>query len=308
MNTNANTSSIQQINETASIANRAMKFRLSRGGTKRRVRDRDAEAVVKQQLGDEGQIVSRQLFKDKSNLVGQYQNKANEMYAYHIKSTLPFGDEGSRVLPNTSYFTYTQKMNDFISELALLRNQILSTWDALVQADITQRNNDLAAQGKPQSAQVGDYPTVQQMENTLYVSWFPEPISTINDFRFNLEPEMLDVVQRQFDDMIAQCSAERFNRMLTPVSAFIEKLTHYKGDKGQRWYDSFVDNLAAIPEEIRALNIVDDPVVDTFIEEIEKMMRPYAPNPSMLKEDSQAREELKKKLEVLEGSLKGYCI
>ncbi len=51
------------------IANRAMKFRLSRGGTKRRVRDKDAEALVKQTLGDEGQIVSRQLFKDKNSLI-----------------------------------------------------------------------------------------------------------------------------------------------------------------------------------------------------------------------------------------------
>ena len=32
--------------------------------------------------------VSRELFKDKGNLVGQYQNKSNEMYAYHVKCNL----------------------------------------------------------------------------------------------------------------------------------------------------------------------------------------------------------------------------
>lgn len=299
---------IKAINETTSIANRAMKFRLSRGGTKRRVRDKDAEAIIKQQLGDEGQIVSRQLFKDKGNLVNQYQNKANEMYAFHVKSTLPFGDDSSRVLPNTSYFDYTQKMQDFISELSVMRSQILSTWDTLIQNDINARNADLAAQGKPQLAQVSDYPTVQQMENTLYVAWFPEPISTVNDFRFNLEPAMLEVAQRQFDDMVEQCSRERFNRMLTPVSAFIEKLNNYKGDKGQRWYDSFVENLAALPQEIKALNIVDDPNVDSFLDQIDTIIRPYAPNPSALKEDAHARDEIKKKLEALESGLKGYCI
>lgn len=300
--------SIDDLAETMSIANRAMKFRLSRGGVKKRVRDRDAEAVVKSQLGDEGQIVSRELFKDKGNLVGQYQNKSNEMYTYHIKCTLPFGDDTSRVLPNVAYFTYTQKMNDFISELSVLRSQILANWDALVAADIVTRNRDLVAQGNKPIAKVEDYPTIKAMENTLYVSWFPEPISTVNDFRFNLPAEMRELAQRQHDDMVAQCSGERFNRMLKPVSAFIEKLSKYTGEKGQRWYDSFVDNLAALPEEIRAVNVVDDPVVDTFVEEIEKMMRPYAPNPSMLKEDAYAREELKKKLEQLESDLKGYCL
>ena len=302
------TTNAATLQETASIANRAMKFRLSRGGTKRRVRDKDAEALVKSTLGDQGQIVSRELFKDKSNLVGQYQNKANEMYGYHVKCTLPFGDDSSRVLPNTAYFPYTQKMGDFISELSILRSQILASWDQLVLSDIAARNQELAGQGKPQSAQVSDYPTVQQMENTLYVSWFPEPISTVNDFRFQLSPEMLDVAQRQFDDMVSQCSSARFTRMLTPISAMIEKLAAYKGDKGQRWYDSFVENIATMPEEVRALNIVDDPVIDGFLQQIESAIRPYAPNPSALKEDTYAREELKKKLEALEAGLKGYCI
>jgi len=302
------TTNAAALQETASIANRAMKFRLSRGGTKRRVRDKDAEALVKQTLGDQGQIVSRELFKDKGNLVGQYQNKSNEMYAYHVKCTLPFGDDTSRVLPNTTYFPYTQQMGDFISELSILRSQILAAWDGLVLKDIASRNQELAGQGKPQSAQVSDYPSVKQMENTLYVSWFPEPISTVNDFRFQLSPEMMDVAQRQFDDMVSQCSAARFTRMLTPISAMIEKLAAYKGDKGQRWYDSFVENIATMPEEVRALNIVDDPVIDGFLQQIESAIRPYAPNPSALKEDTHAREELKKKLEALESGLKGYCI
>lgn len=302
------TTNAQALQETTSIANRAMKFRLSRGGTKRRVRDKDAEAMVKNALGDQGQIVSRKLFNDEGNLVGQYQNKSNEMYAYHVKATLPFGDDTSRVLPNTLYFPYTQKMNDFISELAVLRSRILPTWDAIVLADITSRNLELAAQGKPQSAHVSDYPTVQQMENALYVSWFPEPISTVNDFRFQLSPEMLDVAQKQFDDMVTACSNARFVRVLTPISRMIEKLNEYKGDKGQRWYDSFVDNIAAMPEEVRALNIIDDPVLDAFLQQIDSIILPCTLNPSLLKEDAFARDELKKKLESLESGLKGYCL
>jgi len=38
------TTTAKDLQETTSIANRAMKFKLSRGGTKRRIRDKDAEA------------------------------------------------------------------------------------------------------------------------------------------------------------------------------------------------------------------------------------------------------------------------
>jgi hypothetical protein len=80
----------------------------------------------------------------------------------------------------------------------------------------------------------------------------------------------------------------------------------YKGDKGQKWYDSFLDNLAALPEEIDALNIVDDPVVDAFVQQISSIVAPYAHGQDVLKEDAYAREEMKKKLLALENSLKGY--
>jgi hypothetical protein len=214
---------MNKLQDTTSIASRAMKFKLSRGGTKRRVRDKDAEALLKNQLGDEGQIVSRELFKGK-NKVSEYQGLANEMHGYHVKATLPFGDDSSRVLLNTNYFDYTTKMNNYISQLAQFRYVILASWDQLVQDDINSRNNALTAAGNAPLAKVSDYPTRHSMENRLYVTWFPEPISTVNDFRFDLPADMLEVVDKQFADMIETASRERFTRMLNPVSAFIGKL------------------------------------------------------------------------------------
>jgi hypothetical protein len=297
---------LNKLQDTTSIASRAMKFKLSRGGTKRRVRDKDAEALLKNQLGDEGQIVSRELFKGK-NKVSEYQGLANEMHGYHVKATLPFGDDSSRVLLNTNYFDYTTKMNNYISQLAQFRYVILASWDQLVQDDINSRNNALIAAGNAPLAKVSDYPTRHSMENRLYVTWFPEPISTVNDFRFDLPADMLEVVDKQFADMIETASRERFTRMLNPVSAFIGKLERYTGEKGQRWYDSFVENLASLPEEIAALNIKDEPMVDKFLSDIQALIAPHAANQETLKEDKHARDEMKRKLEALEAGLKGYA-
>ena len=130
------------LQETTSIKNRAMKFRLSRGGTHRRVRDKDAEALVKKTLGDEGQIVSRELFTGK-NYLTEYQTLAGEMYSYHVKATLPFGDDGSRLLPNQAYFDYTSKMGNYISRLDNLKGLIVTNWGAMVQTDINARNSRL---------------------------------------------------------------------------------------------------------------------------------------------------------------------
>jgi len=295
------------LQESTSIANRAMKFKLSRGGTAKRIRDKDAESLVKATLGDEGQIVSRELFSDKGNLVHKYQGLSNEMYTYHIKATLPFGDDSSRALPNACYFDYTGKMQDFISRLDALKGHILTQWDSLVQVDMQSRNNRLTAQGKAASAKFDDYPTREQMDSRLYVNWYPEPISTSGDFRFTVPPEMLVKLDAQLAEMVEEAGRSLYIRMLSPVTAFIKKLDGFKGDKGQRWHDSFIDNLNALTSELPPLNINDDPMVTSLLSQIDAIIKPYVFQPDALKEDEFARTEVKSKLEALEAQLKGYA-
>lgn len=303
---NAPTTAASLLDQT-SIANRAMLFSLRRGGTHRRVRDRDAEAMVKQQLGDEGQIVSRELFTDKNSLVYKYQQLSGEMYAYHTKATLPYGDDGKRLLPNASYFDYTTKMQGFISQLDNLKVQIIANWDGMVLADIMARNSRLMGLGKAPVAKLDDYPTASHMEARLYVDWFPTPISTSGDFRFQLPQDMLDRVDRQITEMLEDAGRDLYVRMLKPVTAFVDKLNSYKGDKGQRWHDSFIDNLNALTTELPQLNVNSDPVVDQLLKQIDQIITPYKFAPDALKEDEQARAAVKARMEQLEATLKGYA-
>ena len=105
----------QQLMEDTSIASRAMKAVFHRGvGASKRTRDPAAESMVKQQYGDEGQIVTRKLFIKKDGLVQQRNTLANEMYNFHMKSTLPHGDDGSRLLPNKMYMEYVTQMLSLI--------------------------------------------------------------------------------------------------------------------------------------------------------------------------------------------------
>jgi hypothetical protein len=298
---------VSRLLEAANLSNRAMKFRLSRGGTARRFRDEDAEALVKSTFGDEGQIVSKELFKDKNSIVRKYQQKSNEMYAYHINATLPLGNDGGRALMNTQLFSYTGEMGNFISALKNMAYTIVTIWDAIVAKDIADRNNELACQGKPQSASVKDYPTASQMEKRLYVSWYGEPIPSSDDPRWSVPQEMRDALDKQYAEQVEIASREVFGRMLKPVSAFIEKLNTYKGEKGQKWHDSFVDNLNALSRDIPKVDFTGDPAVNGFLAQIDDIVRPYVFNPGALKEDEYARMSVKAKLEALEGNLKGYA-
>ena len=297
---------LKKIIEDSSLASRSIIFRLSRGGTRRRVRDSAAEQLVKQQLGDEGQIVSRELFRDKSSPVYQYQLLSGEMYQYHIRSTLPFGRDGGGLLPNERYFEYTTTMQNYISRLDTMRDVIVNNWSSIVTNDIVLRNAELQRQGKAQTASPLDYPTVEDMKNKLYVEWHPSPVPTAGNFLVELPQDMQDRFAAYEQDVAAACNAELVERMLTPLNAFIAKLSKYTGEKGQRWHDSFIENLSAVVDALPVLNINRNKEIETLHAQLKELVEPLAASPEALKEDSEVRARVKSRMEELAKSMGGY--
>lgn len=299
---------VSKVVASLDVANRAMKFRLSRGGTSKRIRDKSAEAQVASDTGEDGWIVSRSLFQDKDSLVYKYQALGNEMYQYHIKATLPFGDDSSRLLPNAKYFEYTSEMQTHISKMDQMKNLILNDWVNIVQKDVDSRNATKALHGKPQDAAPSEYPSRQQMDERLYVQWYPEPISTSGDFRFVQSDEMTARFASAMEEAVKEAGRDLYVRMLTPVTSFINKLNTYTGEKGQRFANSFLENLNSLSADLPKLNINDDPEVTRLLAEIDTIVKPYVFAPDALKENQANRDAIKAKLEQLEAQIKGYTL
>jgi len=291
-----------------SISLRAMKFKLQRGGVRRSARDKDAEEVIKSLKGDEGQIVSRKLFLNKNSPVQKYQQKANEMYQYHIANTLPCGDDATRLMKNSIYFEYTGRMRQSISELELLKQTIVgseATYANVVCDDVTERNNHLTAQGKPATATQEDYLPFDEMARRLYVTWYPEPISTSGDFRFEIPDEMKHRCDEQLAQMLEDAKADLYARMLAPMKAFVEKLTVPIGEDGSVFRNTLVSNLADLVDHLPRLNLDDDSRVAGAIKALSETIEPYAGNPDALRESPAVRSKAKADVETLMSQLSG---
>jgi len=291
-----------------SISSRAMKFKLMRGGVRRSARDKDAEEVIKSLKGDEGQIVSRKLFLNKNSPVQKYQQKANEMYQYHVANTLPCGDDATRLLKNSIYFEYTSKMQQFISELESLKQKIVGSeaiYMNVVTDDVMERNAALAAQGKPATATPDDYLSFDEMERRLYVTWYPEPISTSGDFRFEIPDEMRTRCDEQLDQMLREAKADIYVRMLAPMKAFVEKLSVPIGEDGSVFRNTLVSNVADLVEHLPRLNLDDDSQVTEAINALRDAIMPYSGNPDTLRESPAVRSKAKADVEKLMAQLSG---
>lgn len=297
---------VDQLVEDTSIANRAMKAILHRGvGAGRRTRDAAAENLVKQQMGDEGQIVTRRLFAGKTNLIFQRNQLAGEMYAYHMKMTLPHGDDGSRLLPNSIYMEYSQAMAAFETQLRTLDLNILATYDQLVRDDIAVRNAALMAKGKTEAACEADYPSASKMHEYLYVDWHLEPISTAHDFRYEVDDAIRDRLDERLKQIEGEIHFELFERMVDPMKRFVEKLSVPIGGDGGIFRDSLVGNLNEL-SYLRKLNLNADPRVNELLDGIEAVIKPYVFAPDVLREVPEARSAAKEKMAELVRKLDGY--
>lgn len=297
----------QQLTEEVSIANRAMKAVFHRGvGAARRIRDEAAEAAVKSQFGDEGQIVTRKLFANKASLIYKRNQIANEMYTYHMKLTLPHGDDGSRLLPNAVYFEYVQKMAHFEAQLKTLDEHIVVNYPQLVAEDVAFRKAALIAQGKSTVVTADEYPSKEQIAGYLYAQWHLEPIATANDFRYQVAPEIVERLNGRLQQMEDDLRFEFGRRLAEPMQRFVEKLSVGIGEQGSIFRDSMIENLNELVQLLPKLNVNNDPRITELVEGVKAVIRPYVFAPDVLRQNQAARETARDKMKALLGKLEGY--
>jgi hypothetical protein len=297
----------QAVFEDISIATRAMKAVFRRGiGATRRVRDPQAEALVRTSLGDEGQIVTRKVFTDKQSPINKRQVLATEMYMFHMKMTLPLGDDGSRALPNKLYFDYTTQMVQYESQIRQHDMHIVQNYQQLVADDVAKRNAALINQGKTPTAAPSDYPSQQQMESYLYVSWHLEPISTAGDFRHEVDDDIKQRLAAHLTRATEEANAQLYSRMLEPMKRFVEKLSVPIGEQGAIFRDSLVGNINDMLNLVPQQNLTDDPTISTLVEEIKAIVQPYVFCPDALREVPETRQAARDKMAELMKRFDGY--
>lgn len=300
---------VDQVVEDTSIATRAMKAVFHRGiGATRRVRDTNAEQMVRSTLGDEGQIVTRKVFTDKQSPLYKRQQLANEMYQFHMRHTLPLGDDGSRALPNALYFDYTTNMQQYEAQIRQLDMQVLANYDQMVEDDVDARNAALIKQGKHPSASVDDYPSKAQMESYLYVHWHLEPISTAGDFRYEVDEGIKQRLAARLTRVAEEAKLDLYARMLEPMKRFVEKLSVPIGQQGSIFRDSLVGNINEMLTLLPKLNVDNDPQITKLIEDIRAVVQPYVFHPDILREQPESRQAARDKMAEIMRRFDGYNI
>lgn len=178
---------------------------------------------------------------------------------YHYQQTLPWGDNGDRLLPAVSCMDYLDAIRAFTAEHEKLVEDFVKQYPAIIK--------DAAARlGTLYNA--SDYPPINEIASRFSVNSVLMPIPTTADFRIDVEEEALsqmrETMQARLDEMAGKAEKECWLRLN-------ETLTHLSETMGKDKpiiRNNLLDNVQETVKTVQRLNIMRTTVLDTFCNEV----------------------------------------
>lgn len=228
--------------------------------------------------GDAGRYNKLLVAKGDLEAVTQVVSRARVFY---YKMTLPWKDEGFRILPSTSIMEVMEKLSGFQSEFSQAVVSFLRNYP-LVREEARLRLNEMFKQE--------DYPSEVELGRKFRMDPSIQPVPDRGDFRLmTLTPEQNVAFKRDLQRRVSEAEAvavqDVWNRLYDVVKRVKSTLTK----SNPRVYDTLIGNVMELVDILPALNITDDPELEALRIEAKRELGTYTA--SELRSDEHTRKE-----------------
>lgn len=240
------------------ISEKAMLVSLSISAWSGRKYDKDASKEVADNHGTDATragrfnkiLVNPASLKDITSIAGNARN-------YTMSVTLPWLNDGVRIIPVDIYLEYMQRMSEYRSQFNDAVEKLLREYDALVK----QARLDLNGLFKE-----SDYPSEESIrrKHAFNVRVFNIPDS--KDFRVALSESEFQSTKQEIEQNLldAQDNAVRdvFQRVQSRMEHIIKRLKEVEATDGKGIRDSMMKNVVELADLLPKLNITGNKDVD----------------------------------------------
>ena len=214
---------------------------------------------------------------------------------YVYDNTSPWSDSGLRLLPNTRFIKFAERMNEFDEEIAALVKAFIVIYPSLITAQ---------AMALGDMFRRDDFPTPHDLVTKFSFRVNYMPVPTAGDFRVDvgnkaqeeLKAKLESLTQERIDYAMADVRA-RLGERLKRIS---DRLTtdYVQGEaKTRRFHDTLVDGALEMCDLAKSLNITNDPALETARRELEQLL--VGVTPSELRKDETIRQDVKKNVDAI---------
>ena len=212
--------------------------------------------------------------------------------AEHYRLTMPWNDQGARLLPTASLMDYQKNMNRYQAEFARLVDAFLDKYDTLVASAAFQLGTLFDR---------GEYLLRHQVARRFRMDVSFTPLPTAGDFRLDIESEvqreLVEKYEARLDAQLTQATQDAWDRLYKALSRMSDRLATDEDGKKNKFHDTLVTNAQELCELLTVMNITNDPKLESARRQLEAVLSGVTPKE--LREEDSTRVITKQKVDAI---------
>jgi hypothetical protein len=281
-------------NTVAGVARSAMMVDLHISVYSGRKQDKSTQAEVTTAKGSgssKAASVYKNLFAECKELdaLTKFQARAR---AEHYRLTLPWNDQGARLLPTASLLEYQQVMGRYRNEFDLLVDAFLDKYDTLVAAAAFQLGTLFDRQ---------EYLSRSQVARRFRMESSFTPLPTAGDFRLDVEStvqrELIEQYERRMEAKLAQANQDSWSRLHEALLRLSDRLVVEEDGKKRKFHDTMVTGALELCELLTVMNVTNDPELEKARRKVEEVLSGVTPKE--LRDEHSTRIQTKQQVDAI---------
>lgn len=214
-----------------------------------------------------------------NDLLANVHQKTGVIREKFAKNTLPWGVDGTRILPSANYLEFMQDFRKEKSEWQSLVQTFLDNYEYLV-AEAKRWLGDLYDEK--------DYPSKESIigKFSMDMGIFPVPSS---DFRVTLSSDELTRIQEELESRMVTIQQEAMSDCWHRLYKHVEHITEKLSDPKNIFRDSMIENARETCDLLTRLNIAEDPNLEAMRQQVERKLLDH--HPDTLRNDLDVRQD-----------------
>jgi len=219
----------------------------------------------------------------------------SEARTFHYHNTLPWSDNGARLLPAANYFHYVNSMQKFTGEYEKEVENFISLYPQLKKEALYRLNGMYLEE---------DYPDTQTLTTKYSFQTQISPVPDADDFRVTLQKDEVEAIRETIEEQAKEATAIAMKDLWQRLFKVVEHLVERLKKTDNKFKNSLVSNISELCDLLPKLNITDDPKLAEAVNEIKSKLTGH--DPQTLREDHQIRNKTAKDAQKILNKMRPY--
>ena len=215
---------------------------------------------------DAGRYTKRLVAK---STVETIKKTANEARTFHYEQTLPWKDDGYRMLPSANYMDYTKEIRKLKSRFTRAVHDFVAQYPMAVTEAKKILNGMFDA---------ADYPVPSDIQDKYDFVNEVLPLPDESDFRVSLQANEMSRIRRDMKRTIEQAQKSAMDDLWNRLYKVVEHANERLKDPKAVFRDSLIDNARELVKLLPRLNVTNDKDLADMAKEVQKNIGQYQPD------------------------------